>query len=194
MDTKPDGRQYSRVTRRSIAIIKHLRTGRVFDVNEVAAEIEGRTLTDFYVKRFDRQMSVPRTREYIRYLTDLGAIAEQEAGYTRNFGHRESDPEWAQAFSDLAQQHLAQQLGVEPQEVVSLLEERTLSFHARAQLPTLDALAASFGIRRGRALEAFKCPMYMYMDGATCPFDLRAYPVVLKRGGQEDAAGEDTEA
>ena len=95
MDTKPDGRQYSRVTRRSITIIKHLRTGRVFDVNEVAAEIEGRTLSDFYVKRFDRQMSVPRTRLYIRYLTELGAIVEQEEGYARNFRHQQSDPEWA---------------------------------------------------------------------------------------------------
>ena len=193
MDTKPDGRQYSRVTRRSIAIIKHLRTGRVFDVNEVAAEIEGRTLSDFYVKRFDRQMSVPRTRLYIRYLTELGAIVEQEEGYARNFRHQQSDPEWAQAFSDLALQHLARLLGAEPQETASLLEERILSFHARAQLPTLDALAASFGIRRGRALEAFKWTMYMYMDGATCPFDLRAYPVMLRRGSQEDADGGDTE-
>ena len=192
MDTKPDGRQYSRVTRRSIAIIKHLRTGRVFEVNEVAAEIGGRTLSDFYVKRFDRQMSVPRTRQYIRYLAELGAIAEQEEGYTRNFRHQQSDPEWAQAFSDLAQQHLARLLGVETQEIASFLEEQTLSFHARAQLPTLNALAASFGIRRGRALEAFKWTMYMYMDGASCPFDLRAYPVVLKRGGQEEADGKDT--
>ena len=93
----------------------------------------------------------------------------------------------------MALQHLARLLGAEPQETASLLEERILSFHARAALPTLDGLAANLGIARGRALEAFKWTMYMYMDGATCPFDLRAYPVMLRRGSQEDADGGDTE-
>jgi len=45
MDAKPDGRLYSRVVRRSVVIIRHLRMERVFSVNEVAAEIEGRAGT-----------------------------------------------------------------------------------------------------------------------------------------------------
>ena len=193
MDTKPDGRLYARVVRRSVAIIRHLRTGRVFSVKEVAAEIEGRTLPDFYVKRFDRQMSVPRTRLYIRYLADLEAIVEQEDGYTRRFRHRDSDEDWAQALSDLALQRLARLLGVEPQDVPAHLEERIMRFHTRAALPTLDGLAADLGISGGRALEGFKWTMYMYMDGETCPFDIRSYPVLLKRGDDEGAHGSESE-
>jgi hypothetical protein len=183
MDTKPDGRLYSRVTRRCAVIIRHLRAGRVFTVNDVAAEIHGRTLSDFYVSRFDRQMSVPRTRAYIRFLIDLGAIVETEGGYARDFAHRTSDADWAQALSDLALRHLARLLGQPPEETPAFLEARLADFFDRRQLPTLDGLADELGIARGRARELFKWTVYMYTDGGACPFDIRSFPVVLGRGG-----------
>jgi hypothetical protein len=188
MDAKPDGRLYSRITRRSVAIIRHLRAGRVFTANEVATEIHGRTLPDFYIKRFNRQMSIPRTRAYIRFLKDLGAIDDREGGYVRDFRHKDTDAEWAQALSELALRHLARLLNQPPEDTAAFLEARVASFFAQTKLPTLDALAADLGIPRGRAREVFKWTVYMYTDGPDCPFDIRAFPVVLKRSAEEEEA------
>jgi len=185
MDFKPDGRRYSRVTRRSATIIRHLRMGRTFTINEVAAELQARDLPEFYIKRFDRQMSMPRTRAYIKYLITLGAIVEEGDGYTRQFRHQTSDGQWAQALSDLALQHLARLLGQSPEEVPAFLEELLAGYYEQQRLPTLGSIAADVGIGRGRALELFKWTIYMYLDGETCDFDLRAYPVLLKRADRD---------
>jgi hypothetical protein len=121
----------------------------------------------------------------MKYLIELGAIVEQDGGYTRQFRHQASDSEWAQALSDLALQHLARLLDQPPDEVPAFLDARLARFYEEERLPTLTALAAELGIKGGRALELFKWTIYMYLDGGTCDFDLRAYPVLLKRSERE---------
>jgi len=68
MDRKSDGRMYSRITRRTVAIIIHISQGQEFTINEVAEEVHEKKLPEFYLERFKRQMSISRTREstYLR--------------------------------------------------------------------------------------------------------------------------------
>jgi len=183
MEPRPDGRSYSRITRRSVAVIRYLHTGRVFKVSEIASEIHESKLPEFYLERFKKQMSIARTRDYVRYLRDLEAIAEREDGYTLVFRHRSADGEWAQALSDLALPHLARVLSKAPDEIPDLLESSLKVFYQKEQLPTLHDLASSFGIESGRAEEVFRWSIYIYTDGETCPFDIRHYPVLVRRSG-----------
>jgi hypothetical protein len=181
MDLKPDGRKYSRITRRSVAIITHIEPGTDFTIGEIAHKIHDAKLPEFFLSRFNRQMSISRTRAYVRYLVDLGVIAKHGNKYILNFRHRSSDGEWAQALSDRALLHLANILEITPNEAPDLLEEQLNKFHANNQLPIVGAIVTSLGIEGARSQEIFKWSLYLFTDGETCPLDIRQYPVLQTR-------------
>jgi len=181
MDAKPDGRMYARITQRSVAIISHIQPKRIFSLSEIAEEIYNKKLPEFYLKRFNRQMSISRTRAYVRFLHEIGAIESRDDKYELVFRHRDTDGEWAQALSDLALVHLSKLLNKPPQDVPEYLEAKIEDFYRNRSLPTLERLAMVLDIGGGRAEEVFKWSIYLYTDGEACPFDIRHYPVLLKK-------------
>ena len=176
METKPDGRMYSSVTRRSVAIIGHITKERIFAINEIAEEIHERNLPEFYLEESERQLSVKSILEYVRYLRDLEIIVAKEDKYALQFEHRNSDEEWAQALSDIARSHFAKMLEKEPKKMPELLKKYLTKFFKDKQVPTIEDLVKELGVKDGRSKKIFKWSLYLYADGETCPFDIRRSP------------------
>jgi len=181
MDAKPDGTLYSRITRKTVAIISFIRTGRVFTLHEIAGEIHDKAISEFHLRRFNREMSISRIRDYVGFVRDIGAIEAQGNKYILTFQPRRLDGEWAQALSDLALVHLADLLGSSAQDIQARIERQLSLFFRARQLPTLTGLAQRLGIEGGREEERFRWSMSLYTDGETCPFTIHHYPVLLKR-------------
>ena len=182
MEEKEDGRMYSRIMRRCVAVINHLNQGETFSINDIASEIHDKKLPEFYLERFNRQMSVMRTKDYIRYLVEIDVVSRDGDKYYLKFQHKTRDEEWAQELSDLALLHLAKALKKSPPEVVEYLEDLRNDFHSKSQLPTLDEIAEKSEISGNREQEYFRWSLYMFADVDTSPFDIRRYPVLVKQG------------
>jgi hypothetical protein len=185
MELRPDGRKYSRITRRSVAIISHVPADRGFTIYELADHVHDLELPEFYVKRFERQMSTLRVRDYVDYLADLKVIEQQEGKYVRTFARRSSDGEWAQALSNLALAHLAGTLNRTADMTPDLLEQQINKLFRENRVPTVRAVLDELGIQGGRAQEAFKWSLYVYADGERCPFEVRRYPTISPRAPEE---------
>lgn len=185
MELRPDGRKYSRITRRSVAIISHIPADEGFTIYELADHIHDLELPEFYVKRFERQMSARRVRDYVEYLADIKVIEQQEAKYVRMFARRSSDGEWAQALSDLALAHLADALNRTPDMTPALLEQQISELFRENRVPTVTAVLSELGIHGGRAEEVFRWSLYVYADAETCPFEVRRYPTLSLRTVEE---------
>lgn len=185
MEQRPDGRKYSRVARRSVAIISNTPADRGFTVYELADYTHSLELPEFYLKRFERQMSAVRMRDYVEYLVDLGVMEQREGKWVRTFARRSSDGEWAQSLSDLALSHLAAMLHRSPGMTPGLLQDEIIKFFADHRVPTLSAVIRELGIQGGRAEEAFKWSLYLYADGEACPFEIRRYPTISRRAIEE---------
>lgn len=186
MDLRPDGRAYSRVTRRCVAIINRIREDRVFTIEEIADEIRKLNLPEFFLSRFNRQMSIGRFRSYIRYLVDLEVIKQQDDKYISNFQRKNTDGQWAQALSDIALLYLGKFLDKKPDDIFDYLDKIRSEFHKESRIPTVDDLVTKIGIIGTRNQEIFRWSLYMYVDGDACPFEIRRYPALLRSGAQEE--------
>ena len=185
MERRPDGRKYSRIARRSVAIISNTPANRGFTVYELADYVHSLELPEFYLKRFERQMSAVRMRDYIEYLVDLGVMEQREGKWVRTFARRSSDGEWAQSLSDLALAHLAAVLNRPPGMTPVLLEDQINKLFADHRVPTLRVVIRELGVQGGRAEEVFKWSLHLYTDGEACPFEVRRYPTISRRATEE---------
>lgn len=181
MDTKPDGRLYSRVLRRIVAIVQSLAQNKELTIGEMAENIHNRNLPEFYLKRFDRSISARRIADYIRYLRDIKVLVPREHKFVLNFSERATDLEWAQAMSDRALEHLAQILKKNPDKVSDFLEAIRKRLFRSRRVPTLDAISSDLEMEGGRQQELFRWSIYVYTDGPTCLFDVRRHPVLSSR-------------
>ena len=178
MEAKPDGRMYSRILRRIVAIVQTLPQKKEMSIGEMAEDIHKKKLREFYLERFKGSMSVGRVRDYIRYLRDIKALVTKDDKFALEFPKKKTDQEWAQSMSDRALEHLAEILKRTPDKVPDLLESRRKKILRSGRVPTLDAVIADLEIEGGRAQELFRWSLYVYTDGPTCPFDLRRHPVL----------------
>jgi len=185
MDRRPDGRKYSRIARRSVAIISNTPANRGFTVYELADYVHSLELSEFYLKRYERQMSAVRMRDYVEYLVDLGTMEQREGKWVRTFTLRSSDGEWAQSLSNLALAHLAAVLNRSPGMTPVLLEDQINELFADHRVPTLRAVIRELGVQGGRAEEVFKWSLYLFTDGEACPFEVRRYPTISRRATEE---------
>ena len=176
---------YSRITRRCVAIIGRTPANRGFTIYELADYVSELELPEFYIKRFERQMSTRRMRYYVEYLADLKVMEQREGKYTRTFSRRSSDGEWAQALSNLALAHLADMLNRTTDTAPLFLEQEMNRLFRESRVPSVRVMLDELGIQGGRAEELFKWSLYVYADGETCPFDVRRYPVLYRRATEE---------
>lgn len=186
MELRPDGRKYSRILRRSVAIIKNLPKNTVLSIVEMAEKIHEKKLPEFYLERFGRQMSEGRMRDYIRYLREIKVIQAKDNKYFVSFQNRTGDKQWAQALSDLALPHLAEVVGKTPDALPKYLEKQRNSLLKARRVPTVNAIVASLGIEGGREAEVFKWSLEVYTDGEACPFDIRRHPVLFSSLQKEE--------
>jgi len=178
METKPDGRLYSRILRRIVAIIQVLPENIDMTLGELAKQIYENNLPEFYLERFHRSVSVQRIRDYIRYLRDIKVLVSHDDKFIFNFQKKTTDQEWAQTMSDRALEHLAIILKKRPDKVPDLLETRRNRLLKSRRIPTLNAIITDFEIEGGRPQEQFRWSLHVYTDGPTCPFDIRRHPVL----------------
>ncbi|HUW13304.1 MAG TPA: hypothetical protein VM537_26505 [Anaerolineae bacterium] len=182
MERKSDGRMYSRITRRSVAIVGQIQRGREYSINEIAAAIEAKELPEFFLERFGKQMSLPRIRDYVRYLVDLEVLSPTDNKYILALEHKHTDEDWAQALSDLALLHLAGILRRTAAETIEYFKALLEHLFDERRLPTIEALLTEVDISGGRSEEVFKWSLYVFTDVDNCPFDIRRYPVLVRRG------------
>jgi hypothetical protein len=181
MELKSDGTRYSRITRRCKAIIENIQEGRLFSISEITDEIYSKDLPEFYLKRFNAQMSKGRTRDYVNYLVDLDIVNRRGNQFTLGFHHRSRDEEWAQALSDQAWLYIAKVLNKKVGDVPDILRDVIKQFNQDGHLTTLEGIVTDIDIEEGRSQEKFKWALYLYTDGDSCPFDIRHFPLLLNR-------------
>ena len=178
METKPDGRFYSRILRKIKVIVQIIPKYGEMTLGELAKQINKNNLPEFYLKRFNRSMSEVRIKDYIRYLQNIKVLVLHEDKFISTFQERETDQEWAQAMSDRALEHLAEILKKRPDEIPDLLDDCRNKLLDSRRIPKLDIIIRHFEIEGGRSQELFRWSLHLYTDGPTCPFDIRHFPVL----------------
>ncbi len=104
-----------------------------------------------------------------------------ENQYKLSFLPKNTDGEWAQKFSDLSWSYLATTIHLTNSQFRDKLETVLETFHKQGQLTRLPEVVDEFEISGGRKEEVFRWALYLYTDGDSCPFDVRHFPVLLKK-------------
>lgn len=178
MDRRPDGRMYSRVTRRGRAILEAMESMKPYHISEIVSRALAHRPIEFYLARFDAPMSDGRVRVYIRYLVEIGAINSDESSLIRTFRLRQTDEQWAQALSDATRPHLARFLETSPAQVPSVLGEKCQDILSTGRPPTVPALISALSIGGGREEEFFRWSLYLLSDGSQSRVEIRRYPTI----------------
>lgn len=183
MKEKPDGRLYARVTRRCVAILRHLRSGDSFELGKMADEIRKSKYLEFEIRRNGEliQTGSGRIADYLSYVHALGLIVRADRLYSLNFTKPRTDSHWAQSLSDAAREHLAKEIGIKPTDLPDKLEEIRTGLHKQRKVPTLSAVLASVGIEGARKEEFFRWSLHVYADGEACLFELRQFPHLARK-------------
>lgn len=183
MGARPDGRLYSRIMRRCVALIQHTKRARNFDLIEIAREVQKKEYPEFQTRRGNQfvQVKADRIRAYLSYLVDLRIIQPSESQYSLNFAKPSKDSVWAQSLSDIAKEHLSKLLDKEPLELERHLETIRTQFHEEGKVPTIAAIVAEAGLDGTRQEEVFRWSLYLYADGDACPYELRQYPHLMRK-------------
>lgn len=107
MNPKPDGRLYSRVLRRSVAIFNLIGPNNPFTIREIAQDIHNKKLSEFILSKTNTTISVQRINDYLRFLAVINAFTPINLKHQLAFSPKGNDREWAIKFSDLAWSYLA---------------------------------------------------------------------------------------
>jgi hypothetical protein len=178
MEAKPDGRLYSQILRKIVAIIQSIPKEKEMTIREFAEDIHKRQLPVFYLKRFGKSVSVERIGDYLRYLREIKILNAKENKFVLNFTHKKTDEEWAQALSDRALEHLSEIIEKPPNRIPNILESRRKRILKSRHVPTIENIILDLEIEGGRTKEIFRWSLYVYIDGPTCPFDIRRHPIL----------------
>lgn len=180
LSEKPDGRKYSRVLRRSITLIDHMadKNLKFFSLRDIAKDInENKKFIEFYILRTEKQMSISRIQDYLRYLVILKTVEKIENDkYRLSYKRPKKDEEWVQSFSDMALEHLCEILSMDHEGVINAIKTAINDHLDKKQIPTIDALVKTLDIDSGRSEELFRWSLYVFLDSPICPFYLRRNP------------------
>ena len=179
---KPDGRKYSRVLRRSVTIIDHIDKNRIFELKEVAIEInksKSEKFEEFYNLKTEKQMSVSRIKDYIRYLEHLKAIVKvenQNDKYKLYFEKPVNNNMWIQILADMALEHMCELLDIDISKIIVKLKNIIKDHFKNKQIPTVDSIIKTLDIGTRKSEELFRWSLYVFLDSPICPFDLKRNP------------------
>lgn len=182
MNPKPDGRLYSRVLRRSVAIFNFVGPRKQFTTRELAQDISDQKLPEFLLSKTNTTVSVYRINDYLRFLSAISAFALNNQKLQLAFAPKGNDREWAIKFSDLAWSYLAIKTKQTNQQFQTDLQRKINKLHQERSLPMLSEVISEFDIIGGRDEEYFRWALYLYADGENCPFDIRHFPVLMRKG------------
>ncbi len=179
---RADGRMYSRILRRAVAIVRSVPSSKAFALSEIAELVIKRKLPDFHLTRFDRQISVDRMRDYIRYVRDLGVILDEDTQYrVKELPNYKTAQEYAQVFSDLALEHLSKLIQKPTPKIPSLLADSSDELLRSKRVPTINSIADNLKIESGRQRELFRWSLYLYADGETSNIEVHRYPIISRK-------------
>lgn len=178
MQNKPDGRKYSRVTRRSVSLLEEIPRAMRIDFAQVVQTVLRKEKPEFWLDRFGRMMSDARIAAYLRFLVEVGVISARDDAHWCDFVAPNRDEDWAQELSDACMLYLANLLGVPVPSLAQTIADSVSSFFAKEQIPTVNSVAADFGFDSGRKNELFRWAFYVYVDGPTCPLDIGRSPYI----------------
>lgn len=181
METKSDGRLYSKVLRRSVAIFQNINPTRVFTIREIAEEIYSNNIPEFFLTNLNRTIMPRRIADYLRYLVDINAFVVEKEKYKLAFAPKTLDKDWVIEFSDLAWNYLAKKSKTTPVGFTTRLKEILTSFHSERILPMIPDIVDEFQIESGYREEFFRWAIYMFTDAESCQFDVRRYPIVVEK-------------
>ena len=181
METKPDGRLYSKVLRRSVAIFQYISPSRVFTIREIAEEIFANNVPEFYLNNLHRTVMPQRIAAYLRYLVEINAFSKENEKYKLAFSPRTLDKDWVIVFSDLAWLYLSLKTKTNSDGFVTKFKNALKTFHKDLVLPMIPDIIEEFEIESGQKEEYFRWALYMFTDAESCPFDIRHYPVVVEK-------------
>lgn len=182
MKYRPDGRKYARITRKSAEIIGLLRQSGKYTFEDVASIIKEQKAQEFYLKHLDKYISPSRVRDYLRFLVKLGFLAETAGEFTLELKQNpSSDQHKIQLLADRARIFLAEQLSIQPSELIDRMQKIITSSLKKGQLPTLDVAATSFGLSGNRETEQFRWAIYLLLDEPNAIITLKYSPVLYKK-------------
>jgi hypothetical protein len=182
MNPKPDGRLYSRVLRRSVAIFNFIGPNKQFTSRDLAQDIYDQKLPVFLLSKTNTMISVNRINDYLRFLSVINAFILKDHKLQLAFPLKSNDREWAIKFSDLAWSYLAKKTKQTNQEFQTDLQTKINALHQENRLPMLSEVFSEFDLVGGRDEEHFRWALYLYTDGENCPFDIRHFPVLTRKG------------
>ena len=182
METKSDGRLYSKVLRRSVAIFQNISPTRVFTIREISEEIYSNNVPEFYLTNLHRTIMPARIADYLRYLVAINAFLRENEKYRLAFSPKILDKDWVIQFSDLAWNYLASITKTTPIGFTTRLKEIITSFHSERILPMIPDIIDEFEIESGQREEFFRWAIYMFTDAESCKFDVRRFPIVVEKG------------
>lgn len=179
MGEKPDGRLYSRITRRCVVLLKHIKEGRKFDLIEVAREVQENNYAEFLIRRGSQftQIKADRIRDYLSYLVELQILRLSGKQYSLDFTKPSpsTDEHWAQTLSDTARKHLAKTLDIKATELPNHLDKIRKELHQKNRVPTVSAVIGETELEGARKEEVFRWSLYLYTDGDASPLEIRQY-------------------
>lgn len=180
MDQRDDGRLYSRVTRRSKAILEAIDHTTFTAVDDLAETVFARNPDDFYLPRYERPISIDRLRVYLRYLEHIGALNFDEDKIRRRCPMYQSDAQWAQALADMARVALARTMNVNPSALRNNLVDTCLALMAEGTPPTVPNVIRSAVPGEIQDFEYARWDIYVICDGPNSVLQIRRFPTIWK--------------
>ena len=181
MEPKADGRLYSKVLRRSVAVFEYVNPTRIFTIRELSQEIHENNVQEFFLPAENRTIKPYRIAAYLRFLASINAFTKVDEKYQLAFSPKTLDKDWVVVFSDLAWTYLSSQTHSTPVEFNKKLRGALGKFHAEGLLPMIPHIIDEFEIESGQKEEYFRWALYMYVDAESCSFDIRHFPVVVDK-------------
>ena len=186
---KPDGRQYARVTRRTVRLLDISRQHGEILISDLAAKASASE--EFHWTRAGgsrEPISAGRLRDYVNFARTLGLFvngssreAVRVADNTPSGGLVPAET-WAATLSSQALEYL--QGPLREDNIVrarNKLGDTVDHLIEEMRDPTISAIAEYLGIVGGRDQEVFRWAMLLYFDGERCPFELRYHPRVARK-------------
>lgn len=181
MDFRPDGRKYSRITRKAAQIIDLLRRGSTYQLDDVMSKIKEHELKDFFIEHLDKYVSSSRVREYLRFLVTIEVLSESENLFSLKLTSKPtSNAHKAQILSDHARRFLATKLKKQLSEVIETLRKESDSILRKGELPTIERIATNYNILGNREEEHFRWAVYMLLDEEKSILSLSYSPVIIE--------------
>jgi hypothetical protein len=188
MGPKPDGKKkYSRLTRRCVAILKHLPNTESFDLNSVAKDFPAMSYKEFLINIDKRRPLRPSTiRAYLAFLEKLKLVQKEKDGaqYSLAISKPTTDSHWAQVLSDYAREYSASLVHSSAANLPDFLQEKILSLYKSAHPPTLGEIMKSLEFEGPKQEETFRWCLYLYLDGDAVQFELLRNPLLVPRAAE----------